>query len=135
MAGNRKIHINLLIFSIAFCLSCSTTHIFCPDTNADIYMGNEFLDKGEASIGSIGPPNTAVFTARINGLIIGEVAVSRQFTFSTFAWGLFSYYTGWYWGWYYPDLIYIPLTNTNDSLNSPWDNQNESIWMKPLKKK
>jgi hypothetical protein len=135
LANNRKIYIIIFICSIAFCISCGTTHISCPDPNAEIYKDDEFLDRGEATISSMGPPNTAVFSARKNGIILGSVHVSRKFTLGTFGWGLISYYTGWYWGWYYPDEITILIRSESDTLKSPWDDPDESIWMKPIQKK
>jgi hypothetical protein len=135
LANKRNIHIIIFIISFIFCISCGTTHIYCPDSEAEIYMGNEFLGKGEAYISSLGPPNTELVMAKKQDQIIGAIYTSRDFTISTFGWGLITYYTGWYWGWYYPDEIFIPITNPVDSLKSNWDNTKESIWMKPIQKK
>ena len=135
LANNKKIYILIFFCSIAFCFSCGTTRISCPDQDAEIYQDNEFLDRGDAFINRIGPSNTSVFTAKKNGVLLGEISVSRHFTFGTLIFGMFSSYTGFYWGWYYPEEILIPIISASDTLKSPWDNPTESIWMKPIQKK
>ena len=94
-------------------------------------MDNELIGKGEASIRSIGFPNTVELEARKAGVTMGKVSMSRKFTKETFAWGLFTWGTGFLWGWYYPDMVAILVSPTNTpepNKKSPWEKPRESKW-------
>ncbi len=115
--------------------SCGTSVITCDDPNADIYIDDEYIGTGQAEMSSLGPPKTVRVEARRGTAVIGETSMSRKFVFSTVLWGMISYYTGFYWGWYYPDAVYIPLNNHDGNYQSPWDYPRKSIWMQPISRK
>jgi hypothetical protein len=120
-------------------VGCATTRIQVQDAQADIFMDGQNLGKGTAEISSIGPPHTANIEARKHGKPIGSTQMRRSFTFKTLLWGVFSYYTGFYWGWYYPEQVTIQTerfsgedSESEPSTANPWVHPETSIWMKPL---
>jgi hypothetical protein len=115
--------------------SCASTRIVSDDPYADIYMDEKWIGKGEASVGSLGPPHTAELIAKRGGKVVGRASMRGRFRCKRVLWGMFSYYTGLYWAWYYPESVTINKTHHPDSEKkqiSLWDNPRESVWMKPI---
>ena len=120
---------------------CATTRITSDDPNAEIYLDNSLIGVGETEVDRVGPYHRARLEARKGGKVIGTETLVRSFTFKTFLWGCFSYYTGFYWGWYYPESVRIATmpsaAGTADAggqqSESLWSNPRQSIWMQPLK--
>jgi len=135
----------LRILSTAFVglllVACGSTRITSENPRADIYVNSKKVGVGTALLDQVGPPKTVQVTAKIQGQTIGTTEVSRSFRLMTLVWGVCSYYTGFYWGWYYPDYVIIPqnqtyITNQNNSVfvpQSPWQQPRTSIWMQPIK--
>ncbi len=127
----------LLLLSVLLFVACGSTRIRSQDPHAEIFMNHQSLGVGEVSIGRVGPPKRAQLEARREGKTVGETELRRSFTGMTVLWGLFSYYTGFYWGWYYPKVVTIPLKSTSENgapeFKSPWVNPESSIWMQPLR--
>lgn len=116
-------------------VSCGSTRIYCPDPQTDIYMDGSYLGKGETTISSMGLPNTAELEAKKFGKVVGKTQMKRQFTWGTLIIGIFTYYTGFLWAWYYPDDVEIPLlqiVNPDGSVTSPWDKPPQNKWEKPV---
>jgi hypothetical protein len=121
-------------------IGCATTRITSEDPQAEIFLDDHFIGVGETEVERIGPPHRAQLEARKGSHVIGQEPMARSFTFKTLLWGMCSYYTGWYWGWYYPENVRIATTRTDISTaeasrkaESPWSNPHQSIWMQPLK--
>jgi hypothetical protein len=116
---------------------CGSTRIVSQDPNAEIFLDDQWIGVGEAHVDRVGPPRHAALEARKGGRTVGKWQMSRSFTGMTVVWGLCSYYTGFYWGWYYPKEVTIPLTAAYDApgpaSKSPWMEPGESVWMRPLK--
>ena len=131
----KKPFLLLLAFLLA---GCASTRIVSQDSNAEIYLDDRPIGVGEATVGRIGPPRTALVEAKRDGKTVGRAEMRRSFTGMTLVWGLVSYYTGLYWGWYYPESVVIAVqsastgTGTVES-RSPWSDPGTSIWMRPLK--
>ena len=47
--------------------------------------------------------------------------VDRKFTGTTFVLGLFTYMTGWLWGWQYPENVVIMLPPRSEGVEGGWD--------------
>ena len=118
---------------------CATTRITSQDPNSEIYLNDEMIGVGEANVGRVGPPKTVKLEARKGGRVLGAQLMSRSFSVMTIVWGFCSYYTGFYWGWYYPESVLINVSepyrgkDENDKRFSPWSNPRESVWMKPIR--
>ncbi len=114
---------------------CATTRIVSEDPHADIYMNERLIGTGEAEVKSMGPPRTAHLEARRGEKVVGNTSMRRSFRFKTLLWGLCSYYTGLFWGWYYPNDVHIAVRQARqrfEKITSDWDDQEESVWMQPL---
>ena len=118
-------------------LGCASTRVTSDDPNAEIYFNDNYLGVGEARIDRVGPPRTSTLEAKKGGKTVGRQTISRSFTFMTVVWGVCSYYTGLYWGWYYPETVRIPVIYKAEisaqEIKSLWMEPRESVWMKPLK--
>ncbi len=134
----------LFLTAVLLLIGCATTRIVSQDPYAEIFMDEHKVGVGSASVDRVGPYHTAQLEARRGGTIVGSTTMNRSFTFKTLLWGMFSYYTGFYWGWYYPESVEIPLKPseagfatgsgaTLKSLPSVWTEPRQSIWMRPLK--
>jgi hypothetical protein len=133
LVNNISIRISIFLFTILLVCSCGSTSIITSDPNADIYMDNSYIGRGKATVRSIGFPNTAELEARRGYRVIGRSDMSRNFTFGTFCLGTISYFTGWIWGWYYPDEVFITcISDYSDSLNNSWNKPRQNKWMKPI---
>ena len=127
------------ILSVLFaCLffGCATTKIISGDPNAEIYMDDLNIGVGEATVDRVGPYRHVQLEARKGGRVLGKQSMSRSFTFKTVLWGICSYYTGFYWGWYYPESVQIPILAADKDTqksNSLWSDPGQSVWMRPLK--
>ena len=107
----------LIFFLFSILISgCATTRIISEEPEAEILMDGELLGRGTAEVNSIGPPNTAILETKLNGKKIGYTTMSRSISWMTLVWGACSYYTGLYWGWYYPESVMI-YSNREDVLN------------------
>lgn len=117
---------------------CGSTRIISEDPTAEIFINNRFIGVGEAEVNRVGPPHRARLEARKGGETVGRQMMHRHFSFMTVVWGFCSYYTGFYWGWYYPNSVIIPLDDVAPvrlrilAVKSPWEDSGKSIWMKPL---
>jgi hypothetical protein len=123
------------ILFIALLFGCARTHINSLDPSAEIYMDGKYLGVGEVSVDRVGPPRQAHLEAKKAGQIIGNTSMSRNFTLMTIVWGVCSYYTGFYWGWYYPETVTIATQasySTSVNTTNLWINPSRSIWMQPL---
>ena len=127
----------MLIFSIAF-FGCSRTYIRVKDPSVQIYLDNEYIGQGEANIASVGPPHTAHIELRRGNQVVGRSTMKRHFHWKTVLLGVCSYYTGLYWGWYYPSEHTV-LLNENfnnrggkNRILSLWADPRQSIWMRPI---
>lgn len=131
------IRLHLLLACLLFLAGCGSTKIVSQDTRADIYVDDQWVGRGEGKVSRIGPPNTAQLSAKIDGEVVGSTTMSRSFSFKTVLWAVVSYYTGFYWAWYYPAFIVIPVNNssyvTKNIRKSTWSDSSQSIWMQPLK--
>lgn len=126
----------LLFLISAFFIGCATTKITTEDENAEIFLDDHLMGIGQATVDRVGPPHQGKLEARRDGQIVGAESMSRSFTFKTLLWGLCSYYTGFYWGWYYPESIFIHtmVLNSNvQKVESLWSKPRQSVWMQPLK--
>jgi hypothetical protein len=115
---------------------CASTKVVSQDPGADIYLDDRWIGVGEAKVGRVGPPRHATLEARKGGKTVGRADMARSFRFMTVVWGAVSYYTGFYWGWYYPESVMIPVLAPSQAKAidavSPWMKPRESVWMKPL---
>jgi hypothetical protein len=125
-----------LIWALAS--SClGTTEIVCEDPGAEIYVNKRYEGQGTAKIQRMGTPRDFEIEARKSGRVVAETNVSREFTWNTFFIGLFTYYTGFYWAWYLPRDIYLPVNpgqGPNKGHHSPWtdpDIKEPSPWDQP----
>ena len=126
---------SVICLSSFILISCTQTKIICTDTKAEIYMDGRFIGQGDAEVPRVGLPASADLEAKRRGKVIGRTTISRKFTMSTLLSGVFTYGTGLFFCWYYPDTVIIPVTNTNGEIwqgKNPWDYPRESIWMKPM---
>ncbi len=116
---------------------CGSTKIISQDARADIYVDDRWIGLGEGKVSRVGPPKTVLLKAKREGEIVGTTTMSRSFSFKTVLWAMVSYYSGFYWAWYYPALIVIPVdlsaTGTKIIRKSAWSDSSQSIWMQPLK--
>ena len=119
---------------------CATTRITTEDPYAEIYLDDNLIGVGESEVDRVGPYHRVKLEARKGGQVIGTESMDRSFTFKTFLWGLCSYYTGFYWGWYYPESARISTSISASAMDadtrksqSLWSNPSQSIWMHPLK--
>lgn len=144
-----KRSLSVLIAFLFACLlgGCATTRITSEDPHAEIYLDDNLIGVGESEVDRVGPPRRAKLEARKGGQVIGKETMARSFTFKTLLWGMFSYYTGFYWGWYYPASVRIPtstppmppMTDSTGAVvaagktGSRWSNPRQSVWMQPLK--
>ena len=128
-----------LLATAVLAAGCAKTLITSQDPNSEIYLGDEMIGVGEARVDRVGPPRTVKVEARRSGRTVGSQEMSRSFTFMTVVWGFCSYYTGFYWGWYYPESVLIPVQvapagkSGAETKDSPWSNPRESVWMKPIR--
>ncbi|MGB8933283.1 MAG: hypothetical protein WCC48_18715, partial [Anaeromyxobacteraceae bacterium] len=88
---------------------CATTTIVTNDKAARIYADGAFLGKGEVQLhGRTGFPRSMDVTVKTPYAKVDR-RVDRKFTGTTFVLGLFTYMTGWLWGWQYPENVVIML--------------------------
>ena len=127
----------IALLAAIFISGCASTRIVSQDSNAEIFLDDHPLGVGEATVGRVGPPRTVLLEARRDGKTVGQTEMRRSFTGMTIVWGLFSYYTGLYWGWYFPESVTIPvrsaLVDILPEAKSPWADPRSSVWMRPLK--
>jgi hypothetical protein len=128
----------LLLFALLLVTGCASTRIISEDPGAEIFVDGESVGFGEASVNRIGPPERARVTAKRDGETVGRTEMHRTFTGMTVVWGLCSYYTGFYWGWYYPKSVTIPMQSEAPTaravkeVRSLWSDPGGSVWMQPL---
>jgi len=112
--------------------ACAHTTITTNDRRAKIYADGEYLGRGEAKYEErMGLPHTMTVTVKTpTTRIVKEV--SREFTSATFALGMFTYMTGWLWGWQYPESVVILLPPRQDGgwdeAPSAWDAPPQDTW-------
>jgi hypothetical protein len=105
--------------------ACGHTTIVTSDKSARIYADGVYLGHGEARVGPrTGPPRPMQVTVKTPHVKI-ERRVAREFTVTTFVVGMFTFMTGWYWGWQYPEnVVFLVPTRAEggwDEEPSPWD--------------
>ena len=107
--------------------ACGHTTIVTNDRSAKIYADGEFLGLGEARYASrTGIPRSMTITVKTPYAKV-EREVSREFTATTAVLGAFTYMTGWFWGWQYPESVIVMLPERAaegsgwDAAASAWD--------------
>ena len=113
----------VLIAALLLATSCGHSRIFTDDPNARIYVNGKYLGKGEAEISTTGTPRSARILIKSTNGERTRKTVSRKFTATTFFLGVFSYMTGFYWAWQYPDTIYVrsAVRRGSNTGASSWD--------------
>jgi hypothetical protein len=106
---------------------CGHVTVVTNDKQAAIYADGRLVGRGEAELeGRTGFPRTMTVKVKSNGTTV-ERKVKRRFTATTFVIGIFTYMTGWLWGWQYPENVVILLPEGGESgggwdeARSPWD--------------
>jgi len=124
------------LFLLLLLVGCGKTRII---TNAsytpNLYVNDQFVGKGSATITRTGPPKRITITAKYNGEQVGSMIVKRKFTGATCLIGYFSYGIGLVTAWRFPETILLPLFALEyNEENNPWTNPANSIWMVPQSK-
>ena len=135
----------ILISSVALIGCASPTRIHYPDPHSEIYVDGELLGIGDAQLSKMGPSRTAKIKIKKNGELVTTKLIAREFTVSSFFIGIVTYYTGFYWAWFYPDEVNIPLVKRSTHVQqengtfqpepSIWADPSQSIWSQPIYKK
>ncbi|MCD6023097.1 MAG: hypothetical protein K0Q91_13 [Fibrobacteria bacterium] len=123
------------LFAALLATGCASTRVTSQDPEAEIFLDDKPLGVGQATVRRVGPPRQVTLEARRGGKVVGQSEMRRSFTGMTLVWGLFSYYTGLYWGWYFPESVIIPVPQSAAGAAefvSPWADPRNSVWMKPL---
>jgi|JI10StandDraft_1071094.scaffolds.fasta_scaffold110837_3 hypothetical protein len=100
---------------VALLAAGCTTHI-TTHPEARIYVDDELVGTGTAEIGRIGPPREVVIRVEHQGAVV-ERTIDRDFEATTVLFGLFSFYTGFYWGWSFPEEVHI---DAPEPAHNPW---------------
>ncbi len=101
-------------------------------------MDQELIGKGSCTITRMGFPKAITLYAKKGNTVIGVTTTSREFTWTTFALGILSYYTGFLWACQFPEYVEIPISKKSDwntQFFNPWENSKSSSWEKPAKSK
>jgi hypothetical protein len=120
-----------LIALLTLVTACGHTIIRSDSPGAKIYLDGELLGKGEVDIKRTGLPGSAEIKVKHNGQTVSRT-ISRKFTLSTLFTGFFSLYTGWIWGWQYPEEVYIRAPGSIERTCSLWDRGCSSPWDRGL---
>jgi len=94
---------------VALASACGTTNIITPDRQARIFVDGELVGRGQAEVRKRGFPNSATIVAKSPDGRTGRQTMSRRFTFTTFAMGMYTYLTCMIACWEYPDTVFVYL--------------------------
>ena len=124
-----------LISLVAFLATgCGTMHIRTNQENADIYLDGKYLGTGSAKISSMGTPKTSVVRVEHKGQV-AERRVKREFTVKTVLFGLFSYGTGLFWAWDFPDEVFVHMEKAPKEVIGGWGEPlGGDSWSQPMYK-
>ena len=89
-------------------VGCRTMVVKTNHPDAAIYVDEELVGYGEAKVRAMGTPKSSVVKVVHNGQSV-ERKIKRTFTVKTAVAGLFTYGTGFFWGWEYPEAMTIRL--------------------------
>ena len=117
----------LLLFVVSL-TSCGTTHIIALNSNADIYINNQYKGKGFTTVKRIGPPQKLHIESKYQGAQVGYLDIHREFTPATLIIGIYTYGIGLFLTWSYPQTIIVPC---DIKTGSEFDKYQQSIWDLP----
>jgi len=119
----------LLFASLVLLSGCGTTTIYVNRNDVDIYINGASKGKGTVEVRRMGPPKKMNIEAKYQGKPIGEIKVKRKYDFVSFVVTVYTYGTGLFFSWRYPETIIVPVRDV-----TPSSQDNEGIWKKPPRK-
>lgn len=114
------------MIATAVLAGCGHVRIQTNEPDARIYANGVFLGKGYAELPHrMGPPASIQITAKGENAMVSRT-IRREITVVTLAFGLYSYFTSFVWGWQYPELVTLTLPRPEaaggwEDAPSPWD--------------
>lgn len=124
-----KIYLVFVLILMILVSACGTTQLISNNPDAEIYVNGYLKGKGIAGIQRTGPPSRIKVEARLNGETIGNIDGKRHITILSILVGVYTYGIGFFFTWKYPDMIVIPVRNTE---NKGWSDENaKSVWDLP----